>query len=65
MYPPFLLQFLIMVLYAGSIFSTDRTYPCGTMFIVSCPVVIEVDLKVKGTNDSADECLSFQVAQVV
>nr|CAB3458694.1 unnamed protein product [Digitaria exilis] len=37
----------------------------AVMVISSCPVIIEVDLKVKGTNDSADECLSFQVAPVV
>lgn len=37
----------------------------AVMFIVSCPVVIEIDLKVKGTNDSADESLSFRVAPVI
>ncbi|CAL5071505.1 unnamed protein product [Urochloa decumbens] len=37
----------------------------AVMFIESCPVIIEIDLKVKGSNDSADECLSFRVAPVV
>ncbi|CAN6185258.1 unnamed protein product [Urochloa humidicola] len=37
----------------------------AVMLIESCPVIIEIDLKVKGSDDSADECLSFRVAPVL